>query len=99
MKIREVKGLVDKYGADTTLGEMLAKVQGNKIYVCPKCNGSGFTTVEYNCYPTNLPDSGFVYKPAYKDVECDLCKGDGYTDHEYKPTESKAEETNEEDKG
>lgn len=81
MKIVEVKALIDMYGADATLGQVLNKLQGNKIYKCPKCEGKGFITVEYNGYPDNLPDSGFVYEPAFKDIKCDLCKGDGYTDH------------------
>ena len=85
MKINVVKNLVDKYGADVTLGQLLVKIQGKKIYECPKCRGKGYVTVEYNGYPTGLPDSGFVYSAAYKDVECDLCNGEGYTDHEMKP--------------
>jgi len=85
MKIRQIKGLVDGYGASMTLGQLLTKIQGEKIYECPKCKGKGFLTVEYNCYPTGLPDSGWVYEPAYKDVECDLCRGEGYTAKEYKP--------------
>ena len=85
MKINAVKSLVDKYGADVTLGQLLVKIQGDKIYECPKCKGNGYVTVEYNGYPTGLPDSGFVYEAAYKDVECDLCKGEGYTDHKMKP--------------
>ena len=85
MFVREIKGLVDAYGANTTLGEILKKVQGNKIYKCPKCNGQGFITIEYNGYPSGLPDSGWVYEAAYKDVECDLCEGEGYTAHKYRP--------------
>ena len=85
MKIKEIKGLVDRYGDHITLGQLLAKIQGNKIYRCPKCKGNGFITIEYNGYPDGLPDSGFVYEAAYKDEECDLCNGEGYTDHEYKP--------------
>lgn len=85
MKIREIKELIDKYSTDITLGQLLTKIQGNKIYECPKCKGRGFITIEYNGYPTGLPDSGYVYEAAYKDKKCNLCKGEGYTDHEYKP--------------
>ena len=85
MFIKDIKALVDTYGTNATLGEILKKVQGNKIYKCPKCNGQGFITVEYNGYPSGFPDSGWVYEAAYKDVECDLCEGEGYTAHEYKP--------------
>ncbi len=85
MTIAAIKGLGYQYGEDFTLGERLKKVQGNKIYKCPKCNGVGHITVEYNAYPKGLPDSGFVYERAFKDVKCDLCNGEGYTAHEYKP--------------
>ncbi len=85
MFIKDIKILIDTYGTNTTLGEVLKKIQGNKIYKCPNCHGQGFKTVEYNSYPNGLPDSGWVYEAAYKNVECDLCKGEGYTDHEYKP--------------
>lgn len=85
MKINEVKGLIDQYGEQATLGEILKKVQGNKIFKCPKCRGKGYVIVEYNCYPRGLPDSGFVYKPGYKNKKCNLCNGEGYTSHEYKP--------------
>lgn len=85
MRICEIKGLVDRYGANTTLGKILTEIQGNKVHKCPKCNGLGYTEHEYNSYPEGFPDSGWVYQPAYKSVECDLCKGEGYTEHEYKP--------------
>lgn len=85
MKINEAKGLVDRYGANVTLEQLLTKIQGDKIYECPKCKGNGFITIEYNGYPTNLPDSGFVYEAAYKNEECDLCKGEGYIEHKMKP--------------
>lgn len=85
MTIGAIKDLISTYGANATLEEVLVKVQGNKIYKCPKCNGRGYETVEYNKYPSGLPDSGWVYDPGYKNVTCDLCKGEGYTAHEYKP--------------
>lgn len=86
MKIREVKELVDRYGSCVTLGQLLTKIQGNKLYECPKCKGNGFITIEYNGIPSWMDRSGgFDYKAAYKDEKCDLCGGEGYTDHEYKP--------------
>ena len=85
MTINQVKGLINQYGEQATLGEILKKVQGNKVFKCPKCDGKGYVTVEYNCYPSGLPDSGFVYEPAFRDEKCNLCKGDGYTLYEYKP--------------
>lgn len=85
MKVNTVQGLIAQYGANTTLEELLKKVQGDKIYKCPCCNGLGYTTKEYNGYPSGLPDSGWVYEPAYKNVTCELCNGEGYTEREYKP--------------
>ena len=85
MTINQVKSLIDQYGEQATLGEILRKVQGDKVFKCPKCDGKGFIEVEYNGYPSGLPDSGFVYEPAFTIENCDLCKGEGYTSHEYKP--------------
>lgn len=84
MKINEVVHLCKTYGSNTTLGDLLRKIQGNKIHICPQCNGSGYIVKEYNTYPRGLPDSGFVYEPCYMDVKCDLCFGEGYTEHKYK---------------
>lgn len=85
MKAREAIELMEKYGAETTLGEMVKIVQGNKIHKCPKCNGRGDVSIRYNAYPSGMPDSGWVEDWKYKNVECDLCHGEGYTEHEYKP--------------
>jgi len=53
-------------------------------YICPKCNGKGNLVVRYNAYPSNLPDSGWVADIKTKEVICDLCKGDGYTEKKFK---------------
>ncbi len=66
MNINQVKELISQYGEQATLGEVLRKVQGNKVFICPKCEGKGYITVEYNGYPSGLPDSGFVYQAAFK---------------------------------
>lgn len=42
MKVYAVKQLCQQYGSDTTLGELVQKIQGKKIHKCPKCNGTGF---------------------------------------------------------
>lgn len=88
LTIAYAKELMDHYGENTTLKDLLIKIAGNKIYKCPKCNGMGYITVEYNGYPKGLSDSGFVYEAAYKDVKCDLCNGEGYTADEYKHNEN-----------
>lgn len=85
MKICEIEQLISEYGELTTLGYILKKVQGNRVHKCPKCNGKGNISVKYNAYPSNLPDSGWVEDWQYKDVTCDLCDGEGYTEHAYKP--------------
>lgn len=85
MKIHEIKYLIYIYGGDTKLNDILKMIQGNKKYVCPKCNGSGSLKIKYNAYPPGLPDSGFVDDWRYKYVDCDLCNGEGYTDKEYVP--------------
>lgn len=85
MKVREAIELMEKYGTETTLGEMVKIVQGNKIHKCSKCNGRGIVSIRYNAYPSGMPDSGWVEDWKYKNVECDLCHGEGYTEHEYKP--------------
>lgn len=91
MKIHEIVTLCNQYGENTTLAEVRQSIQGNKKYLCPKCKGTGSVTIEYkrnktgsitieyNGYPSGLPDSGFVYQAAYREEECDLCKGEGYT--------------------
>lgn len=60
------------------------KVNG-RTHKCPKCNGEGHILVEYDAYPTGLPDSGWATDMKTKKVVCDLCGGNGYTVKEYKP--------------
>lgn len=81
MKIREIVGLCEDYGEETTLGELKRKIQGNKIHKCPKCGGRGKVEVRKNI--AQYWECCDNYK--YYDAECDLCHGEGYTEHEYKP--------------
>jgi hypothetical protein len=85
IKTCEIVNLIKIFGEDATLKQVLLTVSGGRKYKCPKCNGKGKITVKYNAYPKGLPDSGFVYEEAFKDIECDICKGDGYTREEYRP--------------
>ena len=86
MKIFELMDMIKYYGDDATLKDVLNDITNNKpIYKCPNCNGSGEVLVEYNGYPEGLPDSGFVYEAAYRNEECELCCGEGYTFVKYKP--------------
>lgn len=85
IKTCEIVNLIEIFGGDITLNRILLIVSGGRKYKCPKCNGKGKITVEYNGYPKGLPDSGWVYEAAFKDIECDICEGEGYTREEYKP--------------
>lgn len=85
MKIHEAISLMEDYGENTTLGDLVKKVQGKMIHKCPKCNGTGTVSVKYNAYPSGLPDSGWVEEWRYREVKCGLCNGEGYTEHQYKP--------------
>jgi predicted methyltransferase len=85
MKIYEVKLLINEYGEDLTLAELLKIVQGNNKFQCPKCEGKGYNITTYNAYPEGLPDSGWVYNEGRKEVTCDVCNGIGYTKKQLKP--------------
>lgn len=74
--INKLKKLAATYGKDVSLSAMIRIIQpmGHK---CPKCNGKGTYQVEYNA-----GDLGW-YEPAYRDVQCELCHGKGWTEEEY----------------
>lgn len=81
LTIAEAEYLKKIYGSETTLDQLVKRVQGNKIYECPKCHGEGkilkrINTAQY-----------WECCESWKTVECtcDLCNGEGYTEHEYKP--------------
>ena len=81
-----------RYGGETSIETILSKLKGNKIHRCPKCHGKGYIEEAYNAYPTNLPDSGWVEDIKYRKIKCDLCGGEGWTEHEYKPITKKVVE-------
>lgn len=81
MKICEAVRLCKIYGEDTTLAELQKEIQGNKIHKCPKCSGTGKITKKRN--KAQYWECCDDYE--YYDVECDLCNGQGYTEHMYKP--------------
>lgn len=85
LKVKDVLELRECYGGEVTLDQVVRHIQGKKTHKCPKCGGTGTVSVRYNAYPQGLPDSGWVEDWQYKSVECDLCKGEGYTEEEYRP--------------
>ena len=48
MKIHEVIRLRNTYGGETTLDDLVKRMQGNKIHRCPKCGGSGTVVKRVN---------------------------------------------------
>ena len=84
MKAIDIEQLIEVYGKDASLEDVLKKMKGDYIYKCPKCGGTGYTLERYNAYPSGLPDSGWVDDWKYEKVPCDLCDGRGYTKEEYK---------------
>lgn len=81
MKIYEAMELCKSYGADTTLADLVRRIQGNKIHQCPKCVGRGKVTISRNV--AEYWDCASIYKDFIE--TCDLCNGEGYVDREYKP--------------
>ena len=85
MKVHEIDALISRFGSGTTLREIRQYVMGNRIHKCPKCHGNGYVEVEYNAYPSGLPDSGFAVDMRIKHEPCELCDAHGYTEKELKP--------------
>lgn len=81
-KVHEIEELVEVHGEDFTLGQLLEYYKGDKIYKCPKCEGKGVLLVEFK--PSYM---GFIppinWTPSMKEIDCDLCNGEGYTSEEY----------------
>jgi hypothetical protein len=82
MKRVELESVLRIYG-NKTIGEIIESMK--KPYKCPKCEAKGYTTETYDAYPRGLPDSGWATDYRTRKIECDLCKGHGYTEREYKP--------------
>lgn len=83
--VGKTEELIGIFGDDMKLEEVKKHLLGNKVYRCPKCHGKGYTVEEYNAYPTNLPDSGWVYEAGYRNIPCDLCNSQGWLEKEMKP--------------
>lgn len=74
---------VDNKGGYHETATACAKADG--WFKCPKCNGKGYVEVEYDAYPTGLPDSGWAQDIRIREDGCDLCNELGYTEVEKKP--------------
>lgn len=83
--IRQVQGLVRKFGRQATLENVLAALMAERPHRCPRCDGRGYVTEEYDAYPRGLPDSGWATDMRTRNVVCHLCGGEGYTAEEYIP--------------
>lgn len=81
LTISQVEELRQCYGGETTIDQMLAHIQGKKTHRCPKCDGAGYIVETYNAAePWDCCE-----QLKERKVTCDLCNGEGYTEHEYKP--------------
>lgn len=81
LTISQVEELRQCYGGETTIDQMLAHIQGKKTHRCPKCDGAGYIVETYNAAePWECCE-----QLKERKVTCDLCNGEGYTEHEYKP--------------
>ena len=76
VKVTDIEELILLYG-DIKLSEVMEKL--DRKWVCPKCGGKGSLRVRYNAYPSGFPDSGWVVDWKFKNVECEVCEGHGYT--------------------
>lgn len=84
MKPYEVEQMINTHG-DIKLSELFQKLKFGNEFICPKCDGKGFTTKMVDKYPRGLPDSGWATDMQPVNTDCDLCSGIGYTHKEYKP--------------
>lgn len=77
MKNKDVRKLIQLYGSEITLQEIL-KNQG-KEFICPKCQGNGTEKKLVRQGVWGYTDD------EYKLIDCDICGGHGYTQREIKP--------------
>jgi hypothetical protein len=77
-KIYILNRYLKKFG-NISLASLLIKVQGDKLYQCPNCDGLG-TVEEEEILTSNDGDMGY-----WRTIICYVCHGDGYLDKEKKP--------------
>ena len=81
--VKTLSAILASYGNHPDIEALLKNAKGNKIHRCPQCHGNGYIEEEYNAYPDNLPDSGWVEDIRTRKKTCPLCEGEGWTDVEY----------------
>ena len=69
LKRIDIMLLIKQFGENTTLGELAAIVKPALVYKCPNCSGFG-KIIEKTI-------GGFEW------ADCELCKGEGYTERDY----------------
>lgn len=74
---------LERLHGNVKIGEIINTM--NLPYTCPKCSGAGFNEKTYDAYPEGLPDSGWAQDMKVKLLECELCKGHGFTEKQYLP--------------
>lgn len=87
MKTYDIIMLIETHG-DMKLSELVKMMLGDRLYTCPECKGKGVFRKAHNSYPSGLPDSGWVFDEKYmyyRDENCTLCEGHGYTVKEFVP--------------
>ena len=77
-EIKSIEFLLRKFGPERTVGEIYSGFRNIYKYQCPKCEGTG------KDFKKISGELGYE-QDRYVEIECDLCKGIGYTKEEYKP--------------
>lgn len=77
--------LVDIFGDDFTIGELLKIVQADAGHVCPKCEGKGYIDEREEQVVRNFRGDVVIKYVTFKKEPCDLCLGLGRTAEKYRP--------------
>lgn len=81
LKLYQIKQLIKHYGSNTTLQEIFNKCIQNTPYQCPQCEGEGGKYIKRQDFDN--PHDVISYISEF--IECDVCKGHGYTAKRLKP--------------
>lgn len=79
LKIPELRKLIRTYDGDKTLSQIIAEEMELKPFECPKCKGVGSEEVKYNAARADDWRDDWQYKT----VECEVCRGEGYTNQKF----------------